>query len=133
MLRKVKVQESRFDRVRAVFKQHGGILRIAKAIRLGIHPDTLYRMRDSRTLEVISRGVYRLAGSPPLGNPDLVTVATRVSGGVVCLISVWPFMRLQRKFRMRSIWHCLQALRNAASIIHLSKHIGLPENRIAKA
>jgi predicted transcriptional regulator of viral defense system len=48
-------------------------------------------MRDSGTLEVVSRGVYRLADSSPLGNPDLVTVATRVSGGVICLISALAF------------------------------------------
>jgi len=34
-------------------------------------------MRDSGVLEMVSRGVYRLADSLPLGNPDLVTVAAR--------------------------------------------------------
>jgi predicted transcriptional regulator of viral defense system len=84
---KVKVQESRFDKAGDVFKQHGGILRTANAIRAGIHPDTLYRMRDSGILEVVSRGVYRLMENPPLENPDLVTVATRIPCGVICLIS----------------------------------------------
>ena len=48
-------------------------------------------MRDEGSLEMVSRGVYRLAGSEPLGNPDLVTVATRVRGGVICLISALAF------------------------------------------
>ena len=48
-------------------------------------------MRDGGTLEVVSRGVFRLAGSEPLGNPDLVTVATRVQSGVICLISALAF------------------------------------------
>jgi predicted transcriptional regulator of viral defense system len=48
-------------------------------------------MRDAGSLEVVSRGVYRLAGNEPLGNPDLVTVATRVRGGVICLISALAF------------------------------------------
>jgi len=48
-------------------------------------------MRDVGTLDVVSRGVFRLAGSEPLGNPDLVTVATRVQGGVICLISALAF------------------------------------------
>jgi predicted transcriptional regulator of viral defense system len=91
MPRKLKAHESRFDKAMAVFKQHGGILRTANAIRSGIHPDTLYRMRDSGTLDAISRGVYRLTESPPIGNPDLVTVATRVSSGVICLISALAF------------------------------------------
>ncbi len=91
MSTKTKSHESRFDRAKAIFRQQGGILRTANAIRAGIHADTLYRMRDSGTLEVVSRGVYRLAENPTLGNPDLVTVATRVPGGVICLISALAF------------------------------------------
>ena len=79
------------DMAVAVFKNHGGILHTAQALRLGIHPGTLYAMRDSGVLEMVSRGVYRLADSPPLGNPDLVTVAARVPGGVICLISALAF------------------------------------------
>jgi len=85
---------SRFDRAVADFKKHGGILRTAQALHEGIHPATLYALRDSGVLEVISRGVYRLADSSPLGNPDLVTVATRVPGGVICLISALSFHEL---------------------------------------
>jgi predicted transcriptional regulator of viral defense system len=48
-------------------------------------------MRDSGLLERVSRGAYRLASSPPLGNPDLVTVATRIPGGVICLISALSY------------------------------------------
>ena len=84
-------QGSRFDRAVAVFKKRGGILRTGQALRAGIHPSTLYTMRDVGTLEVVSRGVFRLAGSEPLGNPDLVTVATRVQSGVICLISALAF------------------------------------------
>lgn len=85
---------SRFERAAAVFKKHGGILRTAQALRAGIHPGTLYAMRDTGALEVVSRGVYRLADSSPLGNPDMVTVATRVPGGVICLISALAFHEL---------------------------------------
>lgn len=69
------------------FRERGGILRAAEAIRLGVHPRTLYAMRDAGTLEQLSRGVYRLASMPPLGNPDLVAVALRVPDGVLCLLS----------------------------------------------
>jgi predicted transcriptional regulator of viral defense system len=89
-----KNRGSRFDRAVGIFKKHGGILRTAQALRAGIHPGTLYAMRDSGALEVVSRGVYRLANSPPLVNPDLVTVATRVPGGVICLISALAFYEL---------------------------------------
>lgn len=85
---------TRFDRAAAVFKKDGGILRTGQALRAGIHPGTLYAMRDSGTLEVVSRGVYRLTDSLPMGNPDLVTVATRIPGGVICLISALAFHEL---------------------------------------
>ena len=88
---KTNKQGSRFDKAVALFKQHSGILRTAQALRAGIHPSTLYTMRDVGTLEVVSRGVFRLTDSEPLGNPDLVTVATRVPNGVVCLISALAF------------------------------------------
>ena len=84
----------RFDRAVAIFKKHGGILHTAQAIRAGIHPGTLYAMRDSGALEVVSRGVFRLADISPLGNPDLVTVATRVPKGVICLVSALAFHEL---------------------------------------
>jgi len=89
-----KNRGSRFDKAVSIFKKHGGILRTAQALREGIHPGTLYAMRDSWTLEAISRGVYRLTNSPPLSNPDIVTVATRVPGGVICLISALVFYEL---------------------------------------
>lgn len=93
-LQNTQYQGSRFDRAVAIFKQHGGILRTAQALRAGIHPGTLYTMRDSGMLEVVSRGVYRLSSISPLGNPDLVTVATRIPGGVICLISALSFHEL---------------------------------------
>ena len=86
--------DSRFARAVKIFKQHGGILRTSQALQAGIHPGTLYAMRDSGQLEVISRGVFRLSDIPPLGNPGLVTVATRVSHGVICLISALSFYEL---------------------------------------
>ncbi len=77
-----------------VFRRHGGILRTGKAIDLGIHPRTLYRMRDSGILDRLSRGVYRLNDLPPLSDPDLVTVATKIPDGVICLISALAFHQL---------------------------------------
>ena len=86
--------DSRFARAANIFKKHGGILRTSQALKAGIHPATLYAMRDSGEIEVISRGVFRLSDIPPLGNPDLVTVATRVPHGVICLISALSFYEL---------------------------------------
>lgn len=77
-----------------LFRQHSGTLRTSEALRLGIHPRTLYAMRDAGMLEQLSRGLYRLAELPPLSNSDLVTVALKVPDAVVCLISALAFHEL---------------------------------------
>ena len=73
------------------FEKAGGVLRTSEALRLGIHPRTLYGLRDQGLLERVSRGVYRLSDLAPLGDPDLVRVALRVPKSVVCLISALDF------------------------------------------
>lgn len=76
-----------FTDAAAIFREHGGVLRTMEAVRLGVHPRTLYAMRDEGALDQLGRGLYRLAELPPLGNPDLVAVALRVPGSVLCLLS----------------------------------------------
>ncbi len=72
---------------RRIFKEYDGILRTSEALRRGIHPRTLYELRDRGEIERVGRGLYRLASAPPLTSPDLVAVALRAPLGVVCLIS----------------------------------------------
>ena len=81
-------------RAESLFREHGGMLRMSDVLRAGIARRTLYAMRDSGVIVQLSRGVYRLAAMPGLGAPDLVTVTTRVPGGVVCLISALAFHEL---------------------------------------
>jgi len=76
-----------FAKARQVFTEHGGMLRTSKAIRLGIHPRTLYALRDAGEIEQVGRGLYRLSTAPPLSSPDLVPIAIRIPRAVVCLIS----------------------------------------------
>jgi hypothetical protein len=64
--------------VLGVLRRELGVPLDEEALRAGIHPGTLYTLRDSGVLEVVSRGVYRLADGSPLGNPDLATVAIRM-------------------------------------------------------
>ena len=81
-------------KARRVFHRGGGMLRTGKAIRLGIHPRTLYALRDAGEIERVGRGLYRLASATPLSNPDLVPIAIRVPRAVVCLISALAHHRL---------------------------------------
>jgi predicted transcriptional regulator of viral defense system len=80
-----------FEKETKAFNRGGGVLRTSAALRAGIHPRRLYEMRDSGIVERLSRGLYRLADLPPLGNPDLVTVAAKIPAGVVCLISALAY------------------------------------------
>ncbi|WP_246105863.1 type IV toxin-antitoxin system AbiEi family antitoxin domain-containing protein [Rosistilla ulvae] len=78
-------------RATEIFRAHGGMMRMADAVRVGISRRTLYQMRDSGQLEQLARGLYRIADLPPLSEPDLVTVAQKVPQGVVYLISALAF------------------------------------------
>lgn len=60
----------------------------------GIHPRTLYALRDEGVVNRISRGVYRLAELGPMQNPDLIVISARVPNGVLCLISALSFHQL---------------------------------------
>jgi len=74
-----------------LFRRHRGVLRTSRVLEAGVHPRTLYHLRDSGRLVQVSRGVYRLADLPELNQPDLVVVAARVPQAVFCLISALAF------------------------------------------
>jgi predicted transcriptional regulator of viral defense system len=67
---------------------------MSEALAAGLNRRNLYALRDAGTITQLSRGVYRLASLPDLETPDLVTVATRVPDGVVCLISALAYHEL---------------------------------------
>lgn len=83
--------KDQFAAASTIFRRHGGILRMSDAIRQGVSKRTLYAMRDNGALEQLSRGLYRLASLPGLEAPDLVTAASRIPNGVICLISALAF------------------------------------------
>lgn len=85
------VADKQIDAARRVFRHSGGILRTGAAIDRGVHPRTLYAMRDAGLLERLDRGLYRLTDLPPLSDPDLVTAANKIPKGVICLISALHF------------------------------------------
>ncbi|MDZ7769693.1 MAG: type IV toxin-antitoxin system AbiEi family antitoxin domain-containing protein [Woeseiaceae bacterium] len=83
--------DKQIEAVRRAFRRGGGILRTGEALDQGIHPRTLYAMRDAGLLERLDRGLYRLTDLPPLSDPDIVTVANKIPRGVICLISALHF------------------------------------------
>lgn len=60
---------------------------MSEALGHGLSRYMLYTLKDQGVIEQISRGVYRLADLPPIGNPDLVTVSLRFPQAVICLVS----------------------------------------------
>lgn len=79
------------DQPEEIFRRHGGQLRMSEALAYGISRYSLYMLRDRGIVEPVSRGIYRLAELPPMGNPDLVTVSLRFPKAVVCLVSALAF------------------------------------------
>lgn len=79
------------DKARLFIQEQGGLIRTAEALKAGIHPRIFYSLRDQGILEKVSRGIYRLAELPPISNPDIVAVATRIPRAVICLISALSF------------------------------------------
>lgn len=79
------------ERAMDIIREHGGIMRTSEALKAGVHPRTLYALRDNGALEQVSRGVYRLADQAPISNPDLITVALRIPRAVICLASALHF------------------------------------------
>lgn len=81
----------RGTRARQIFRRAGGVLRTVQALRAGIHPRDLYALRETGVLETVSRGVYRLSELPPLADPDLAVVASRVPRAVIAVVSALHF------------------------------------------
>jgi len=74
-----------------LFKKNQGLLRTAEAMRLGIHPRTLYLLRDEGLLEQLAKGIYRLIEVPDFSEPDLVLVCKKIPQGIICLISALAY------------------------------------------
>ena len=85
---------SALAQARSIFAKHRGPLRTSDALRLGIHPRTLYQLRDSAEIEQIGRGLYRLASDQGLSNPDWIVIAARAPKAVFCVISALAYYRL---------------------------------------
>lgn len=81
-------------RARDLLHSQTGAFRTGEALKAGLHPRTLYMMRDQKIIEKLGRGIYRFSDMPSLRNPDLATVAMKVPKGVICLISALSYHEL---------------------------------------
>lgn len=89
-----KKDKSIEDRALQTFSSHGGILRSSDAIKLGIHPRILYRLKETGKIQLLQRGLYCFPNLPGHTNPDLVTIVMKIPSAVVCLISALYFHKL---------------------------------------
>lgn len=77
-----------------IINGHKGIIKTKDAINAGIHPRTIYKLRDDGVIEEISRGVFRIKNMKPISEPDIVTVAMRIPNAVICLISALSYYNI---------------------------------------
>lgn len=75
--------KSALDKATAIFLRHGSLMRTSEAIKAGVHPATLYAMRNAKVIEQAVRGLFRLANLPPMEEPDLTVVAKKYHAGLV--------------------------------------------------
>jgi predicted transcriptional regulator of viral defense system len=75
-------------------REMGGTVRTTEAVQYGVHPRTLYQLRDSGDLQTLSRGVYRLSELDEPSEPDLVIIAKRIPRAVICLVSALAYHEL---------------------------------------
>lgn len=87
-------KETALTKAIGIINQHNGIIRTKEAINAGIHSRTIYKLRDEGVIEEISRGIFRLANTKPISNPDIVTVALRIPNAVICLISALSYYNI---------------------------------------
>jgi predicted transcriptional regulator of viral defense system len=78
----------------SLFLKHHGYLRASEAFANGIHPRDLYALRDQGEIELVSRGLFRLASMPQLKSPSLFRIGVKIPSGVLCLQSALEFHKL---------------------------------------
>ncbi len=84
-------KKSKLENAIETFRRAGGVLTMSEAVERGIHRRKLYALRDQGSLEIISRGLYRLADMPDFSLPDFIPIAKKVPHGVICLVSALAF------------------------------------------
>lgn len=84
----------RISKTLTAIRRLSPVFHTTDALRAGVHPKSLYRLRDTGRIERLDRGLYRLADLPAMSNADLITVALKVPRGVICLVSALYYHEL---------------------------------------
>lgn len=66
-------------------------MRTSEALRQGVHPETLYAMRDAHLVEQIVPGLFKLVDVSEDEHLDWLIVAKRAPKAVICLTSALAF------------------------------------------
>ncbi len=83
------------EEIRNLFKKQGGILRTNEALSQGVHPKTLYAMRNTGELRELDRGIYLLVDDDiDISHIDLIIAHKRLPRGIICLLSALAFHNL---------------------------------------
>jgi len=77
-----------------IFAEQHGTLSTNEVLRAGVHPRTLYSLRDRGEIAQIARGLFRLTALPPMADPDLLIVAKKIPQAVFCLLTALAFHQL---------------------------------------
>ncbi len=72
-------------------KKRGGFAKYSDLIKTGFYKAVIGHALDTKQIERISRGVYRLAEIPDISHPDFVAVSLMIPRGVICLITALSF------------------------------------------
>ncbi len=83
--------------------QSHGLIRVRDAEARGIHREVLRRLTEQGRLTRVARGTYASADADSSSHHDLAIAATRVPGGVVCLLSALAYHEIGTQFPDR-VW-----------------------------
>ena len=104
-----KTRSNQFQQAEKVFRKHGGLLSTTQILALGIHPRTLYAMRDRGQLIQVGRGLYELAGKELTAHHTMAITCKRIPKGIVCLLSALRFHDLTTQAPFE-IWMAIDRL-----------------------
>lgn len=83
-----------FEEAKQVIRDIGcSTVTATQTIEAGVHPRTLYQMRDEGVIVQLARGLYCLPENVPV-NFDITVVATKYPKAVICLVSALSFHEL---------------------------------------